>query len=547
MTIESRMDFVPSKIKEKIMSENINTQTEVWKLPENPWPATLAVMLATFMFVLDSTIANVALPHMAGSFSSSNEEALWILTSYMIASGIILPSVAWFSGVFGRKNFFLGCVLLFTFASFLCGLATTLDQMIFFRIIQGLGGGAIIPISQAILLENFPLEKRRMAMSIFGVGIILAPIIGPVLGGWITDNYSWHWIFYINVPIGFLAVYLSNLFIEDPPFARKKSGQKIDFLGFGFLIIWLVCLQTVLDKGQNADWFSSPWICWTFAASMISMIAFILSQLFNDKSIIDLSVFKDRNFSFGTALLFLVMAVLYSSIAIMPLFLQSLLRYSAYLSGLSLMPRGIGSVISIIITGAFAKKADDRVLIAIGLCLLGTGSLMFGFSNLQISMINIIIPNFIFGLGMGFCMIALTTISLVTLDHTKMTNATGIQALIKNIGGAIGMSIVATMLSRFGQMHQYNMVGNLNPLNPAYNNRVHMVAAGLSKYSHPVIAQIKANYLMYAELLKQSNLWAFMDAFRVVGLLCFLIIPILFFMKSGNKDSSSDGDMSAMH
>ncbi len=522
------------------------TNEETWKLPENPWPATLAVMLATFIFVLDSTIANVALPHMAGSFSSSNEEAMWVLTSYMIASGIILPSVGWFSGVFGRKKFFIACVLVFTIASFLCGLATTLDQMILARILQGLGGGAILPIAQSILLENFPFEKRRMAMSVFGVGVIIAPIIGPVLGGWITDNYSWHWIFYINVPLGFLAAFLAKMFIEDPPYARKKTGQKIDFVGFGFLILWLVCLQTVLDKGQNNDWFNAPWICWTFAVSMFSMLAFVYSQLVNEKSIIDLKVFKDRNFTFGTCLLVLTMAVLYSSIAIMPLFLQNLLRYSAFLSGYSMMPRGIGSVIAIIITGIFAKKIDDRLLIAIGLSLLGASSMIFGGSNLQISMINIIIPNFIFGLGMGFCMISLSTISVVTLKNSQMTNATGIQALLKNIGGAIGMSIVATMLTRFAQVHQNSMVGYLNPLNPVFKAKVGAMTAAFSQYSHISLATQKANFLIYVDLLKQSSLWAFMDAFRIFGLICFLIIPLLFFMKPSGT-SNGDSDMSAMH
>jgi len=528
------------------MSDNIIEQkTEEWQLPKNPWPATLAVMLATFIFVLDSTIANVALPHMAGSFSSSNEEAMWILTSYMIASGIILPSVAWFSGIFGRKQFFIGCVLLFTIASFLCGLATSLDQMILARILQGLGGGAIIPIAQAVLFENFPMEKRRMAMSVFGIGIIIAPIIGPVLGGWLTDNYSWHWIFYINVPLGFIAAFLTHTFVKDPPYARKKEGQRIDYVGFGFLISWLVCLQLVLDNGQNNDWFNSPWICWTFAASMLSMLAFVASQLLNSKSIIDLSVFKDKNFLFGTCLLVLVMAVLYSSLAIMPIFLQKMLRYSAFWSGYSMMPRGIGSVIAIIISGAFAQKVDDRVLIGIGLALLGTSSMMFGGSNLQISMINILVPNFIFGLGMGFCIISLSTLSVATLSNAKMTNAAGIQALLKNIGGAIGMSIVATMISRFAQMHQINMVGHLNPLNPAFQTKAHAVTVAFSQYSHVSLASVKANFLMYGELLRQSSLWAFMDTFRIFGLICFLISPILFFMKP--SDNSGDSDMSAMH
>lgn len=529
------------------MSEKAKTTANgEWKLPENPWPATIAVMIATFMFVLDSTIANVALPHMAGSFSSSNEETLWVLTSYMIASGIILPSVAWFSGVFGRKVFFINCVLLFTISSFLCGLAGSLNQMILARILQGLGGGAIVPVAQSILLESFPIEKRRMAMSVFGVGIIIAPIIGPVLGGWITDNYNWHWIFYINVPIGFLAAALANMFVEDPPFAKKKEGQKIDFLGFSFLIIWLVCLQTVLDKGQTNDWFNAPWICWTLAISIIAMFSFIYSQLVNSKSILDLKVFKDINFSFGTTLLVVIMAVLYSSIAIMPLFLQNLLRYSAYLSGLSMMPRGVGSVTGLIITGIFAKKIEDRTLIAIGLALMGTAGLMFGILNLQISMINIIIPNFVFGLGMSCCMISLTTLSVATLTSEQMTNATGIQALLKNIGGAIGMSVVSTMISRFGQMHQYNMVQYLNPLNNIFSHKVKTMTAALAQYSALPVAEQKANYLMYAELLKQSNLWAFMDAFRIFGLVCFIVIPILFLMKASKKTEDS-GDMSAMH
>lgn len=528
------------------MTETTPTN-ETWKFPENPWPATLAVMIASFIFILDSTIANVARPHMAGTFSSSDEETLWILTSYMVASGIILPSVNWFSGVFGRKKFFISCILIFTGASFLCGLAHSLGQMIVFRILQGLGGGAIMPIAQAVLLENFPPEKRRLSMSIFAVGIILAPVIGPVLGGWITDNYSWHWIFYINIPLGLLAAYMSNKHIEDPPFARKKEGQKIDFWGFAFLISWLVSLQIVLDKGQNADWFNAPWICWMSALSVFSMIAFVVSQIVNKKSLLDLSVFKDRNFVFGTIMLMMVMGVLYASIAIMPLFLQVLLRYTAFLSGCSMIPRDIGSISAIIATGIFIKKTDDRVLIAIGLMLLGSGGLVFGNTNLQISMMNVFIPNFIFGLGMGFCMIPISTLSVCTLDNTKMTNATGIQSLLKNISGAIGMSAVATMISRHGQMHQQVMVGHLTPLNPVFQAKAHAMTGAFAQYSALPVAAQKANFLMYSELLKQCYLCAFMDAFRIVGMLCFLIIPIILLMKPHVKKEGEELDMSAVH
>jgi len=383
-------------------------------------------------------------------------------------------------------------------------------------------------------------------MSIFAIGVILAPVIGPVLGGWITDNYSWHWIFYINIPLGLFAAFLSKKFIEDPPFARKKTGQKIDFAGFAFLILWLVSLQVVLDKGQNADWFNSPWVCWTFALSMFSMVAFFFSQFINKESLIDLSVFRDKNFLFGTFLLMVVMSVLYSSIAIMPFFLQVLLSYTAFLSGYSMIPRDIGSITAIIITGFFAKKIDDRFLIAIGLILLGTGGLMFGNSNLQISMVNVFIPNFIFGCGMGFCMIPISTLSVATLDNTKMTNAAGIQSLLKNISGAIGMSAVGTIIARLSQAHQNQMVGNLTPLNPAFQQKVNAMTGAFAQHAHITLAQTKANYLMYVQLLKQSSLCAFMDAFRIFGLLCFIIIPILFVMKPGEA-KSDNSDLSAIH
>ena len=518
---------------------------EEWKSSTNPWLITLAVMLATFIFVLDSTIANVALPHMAGSFSASQDEAMWILTSYLIASGIILPSVAWFSGVFGRKKFYIGCILIFTGASVLCGLSNSLDMMLLSRILQGIGGGAMLPIAQAIMMESFPVEKRGVAMSIFALGVVTAPVIGPLLGGWITDNYSWNWIFFINLPCGLLAAMFANMFIEDPPYARKKEGQKIDFLGFGLLISWLVSLQIVLDKGQNADWFAARWICILASFSFVSMVCFVISQVKNKESIIDLSVFKDRNFAFGTILLTGLNAVLYSSIAIMPLFLQMLLGYTAFLSGLATMPRGVGSLIAVACTAIFAGKIDERLFVCLGLSCLGLSSISFGFLSLDISMINIIIPNLIMGMGLGFSIVPLSTLAVATLSNDKMTNASGVQNLMKNIGGAIGTSIVATLLSRYAQMHQFSMVGNLNPLNPVFKYKVDAVQAGLSQYMHSSVAGQTANFMMYRSLLQQANLWAYMDAFRTFGLACLCLMPFLLFMKK--NAATSKGDMSSMH
>ena len=516
------------------MSEN-KIEKEQWTPSVNPWIMIIPVMLAVFIYVLDGTIGNVALPHMAGSFSATRDESMWILTSYLIAAGIVIPAVDFFSKVFGRKNFFIISILMFTIASMLCGMAKNIEFMIFARILQGFGGGGILPISQAIIIESFPKEKRGIAMSVFGMGVILAPIIGPVLGGWITDNWTWPWIFYINVPFGCLAAILSHKLVEDPPYAKKQKNVKIDGKGFFYLTIWLVTLQTVLDKGNNADWFNATWICWTFGVSCVACILFFHSQLTNKESLIDLSVFKDRNFSAGTIISVVIQAVLYASLAILPQFLQSMLGYTAFLSGATMMPRGFGSMTAMILTATLTNKVDNRILVAIGLCLLGGSTLAFGFLNLQISNMNIAIPNFIMGIGMGLSMVPIMNLSVDTLKNEQMTNATGIQNLLKNIGSAIGTSLVATMLTRFAQVHQYMMVGKASELNPAFIERVQSTAGALAAYTEHTVSQYMAQYSLYGQLVKQSTLWAFIDSFRIFGALCIAVIPLLMLMKKLKK------------
>lgn len=512
------------------MSEEIKTQQEYF--PENPWLAVAPVLLAVFIFVLDGTIANVALPHMAGSFSATRDESIWILTSYLIASGIVIPTVDWFSKVFGRKNFFIISILLFTVASLLCGLANSMTTMVLARILQGFGGGGIVPISQAIMLESFPKEQRAKAMAVFGMGIIIAPIIGPVLGGWITDNWTWPWIYFINVPFGCIAAVMCQKLLVDPPYAKRQKNVKIDGWGFLFLTVWIASLQVVLDKGNNADWFNAPWVCWLFALSCISGIAFFISQIKGKETLIDLSVFKDMNFLAGTAIQIVIQAVLYASIAILPQFLQSMMGYTAFLSGYSMMPRGIGSLLSMIIVANLGNKVSYRLLAIIGLTLIGSGGLVLGFLNLQIANINIMIPNFMMGMGMGLAMIPIINLSVDTLRNDQMTNASGIQNLLKTIGGAIGTSLVATMLSRFAQMHQYMMVGNLSELNPQFLTRLQNTAGALSQYFNPDVAYYMAQTSLYKQLIQQSTLWAFMDSFRIFGLACLLTIPLLLFIRS---------------
>lgn len=419
----------------------------------------------------------------------------------------------------------------------LCGMAKNIEFMIFARILQGFGGGGILPISQAIIIESFTKEQRGAAMSVFGMGVILAPIIGPVLGGWITDNWTWPWIFYINVPFGCIAALLSKKLIEDPPYAKRQHNVKIDGKGFFYLTIWLVTLQTVLDKGNNADWFNATWICWTFGVSVVACILFFHSQLTNKDSLVDLSVFKDRNYSAGTIIQVVIQAVLYASLAILPQFLQSMMGYTAFLSGATMMPRGFGSMLSMLITGTLSNKIDNRLFVMLGLALIGGSSLVFGSLNLQISNMNIAIPNFFMGMGMGLSMVPIMNLSVDTLKNEQMTNATGIQNLLKNIGSAIGTSLVATMLTRFAQVHQYMLVGKMSELNPVFIERVQTTAGALSAYTEHSVAQYMAQYSYYGQLVKQSTLWAFIDSFRIFGVLCLAVIPLLLLMKKIKKDA----------
>jgi DHA2 family multidrug resistance protein len=416
-------------------------------------------------------------------------------------------------------------------------------MMIFWRVIQGLGGGALIPIAQAVLWESFPKEKRGISMAAFGFCVVLAPVIGPTLGGWITDNFTWNWIFYINVPIGILAVILSKIFVEDPPYAKKGEIQKIDYIGFMALIIWLVTLQVVLDNGQTADWFNATWVCWTSFVSASAMIFFFFWEFHFTDSIIDLTVFKDRNYAIGTILTMFVTAILYSTLAMLPLFLQTLLRYSAFNSGLAITPRGLGSLFTIVLAGYLSGKVDNKFQIMFGLILLAISCFMFGNLNMNIGISNIIFPNIICGLALGFCFIPLATASFGTLKNHQLTNATGLQNLMKNIGGAIGTSIVGTLLSRNAQIHQASMVSHLSPLNYVFQEKLAALNHFFAMSAGSEIAAQKANGIIYVTLIKQSTLWAYIDSFRLFGVLSLLLIPVVFILK--RVKPSKNGDSAA--
>ena len=501
---------------------------DAWKPSVNPWLIAIAVMSATFMEVLDTTIVNVALPHIAGSLSASVEEATWVLTSYLVANAIVLPATGWLSRTFGRKKFLITCIIIFTAASAVCGAATSLPMLIIARIIQGAGGGALQPISQAVLLESFPPKKRGVAMAAFGMGVVVAPIIGPTLGGWLTDNYTWRWSFYLNLPIGVMAIMMILAFIEDPPYARAQKRTSIDYWGFALLAVWIASLQIVLDKGQQSDWFSSHLIRWLVGIGIVGLVAFLWRELSTPHPIVDLRVWKNRNFAMGTGMMTILGIVLYGCTALLPLFLQTVLGYPVLQSGLTVSPRGFGSIFGMLLVGKLLGIIDGRKLIIIGFCILAYSTNLFGGMNLEVASRNVMWPNIFNGFATALIFVPLTTLTMGTLANDQMGNATGIFNLMRNLGGGIGIAMVTTLLARRAQVHQAAMVGHLTPYNPAYQSWM----ATLSKpFGAGPDASQHASGLLYGELLRQANLWAYVDNFRLLAFLCVLCIPFVMIFK----------------
>ncbi len=430
-------------------------------------------MSATFMVVLDGTVVSVALPHIAGNLSASTDEATWSLTSYLVANAIVLPATGWLGSLLGRKRLLLGCIAMFTLASIACGVANSLDALILARIIQGLGGGAMQPISQAVLLESFRPSKRGVAMAIFGMGIVVAPIIGPTLGGWITDNYSWRWVFYINVPVGMLAVLLVQAFVEDPPYIRHARATRIDFVGLILLALWVGSLHIMLDKGQEEDWLSSSLIRGLLVMTLLAFPVFVLWELRAKEPIVNLRILRNRNFLTGCALITVVGAILYGSTALLPLFLQTLLGYPALQSGLAVSPRGLGSFVGMFVVGRLVGLVDNRLLLLVGFSALGYSAYALGNLNFEIAPINVIGPNILNGLAMGFIFVPLTTSAMGRLRNEEMPNATGIYNLLRNIGAAAGIALMTTFLARGAQVHQAALVSHMTPYDAAYEQQLH--------------------------------------------------------------------------
>jgi DHA2 family multidrug resistance protein len=502
----------------------------------NPWIVTIAVMLATFMEVLDTTVVNVSIPHISGNLSATYEEGTWVVTSYLVANAIILPMAGWLANYFGRRNMLLACVAGFSLASLLCGLASSLPQLIVFRIFQGLAGGGLQPLAQAILFETFPKEKHGQAMAAYGLGIIVAPIIGPTLGGWITDNYTWRWIFYLNIPVGIFSIMMMARFVHDPPYIRRQRDANVDLWGIGLLALGLGSLQILLDRGQIEDWLGSRNIRIEALLCIVGLIFFVIRELRVSHPIVDLRALKDRSFTVGVLLMSLVGFCLYASLVLLPQYLETLLNYPSMQAGLALSPRGLGSFTLTFIVGAIAARVDVRKLLVTGFLVAAATMFMFSGLNLNAGYWDVFWPQVMQGGAMACMFIPLSTAAMSHVAREKMGNATSIFNLMRNIGGSVGIAVMTTLLARRQQFHQNRLVEHIRPGQPYVSATLHQFTRFfMLKGSDPVTAVRQAYAAVFLQLQQQAAMLSFVEAFKVMGVIFLLMIPLAFFLKDPKK------------
>ncbi|MBF0328864.1 MAG: DHA2 family efflux MFS transporter permease subunit [Nitrospirae bacterium] len=505
----------------------------------NKWIIALTVMLPTLIEIIDTSVVNVALDHIRGSLSAGIDEATWSITSYLVSNAIIIPMTGWLSRMFGRKRYLIFSITLFTVSSFLCGSAWNLQSLIFFRILQGIGGGAMQPISQSILLETFPPQQHGIAMAVFGVGIMFGPIVGPLLGGWITDNWSWHWIFFVNIPFGIISILMVMFFISDPPY-MKKMKMKIDYWGLILLAVGLGSLQIVLDKGQQENWFTSDFIFRMTVVSSLSLTAFLIVEYFAEHPILDLKTFKNLSFTTGNIVMFFAFFNLLASIVLLPIFLQSLMGYTATLAGMVLGPGGIATLIAMPIAGRLVTKVNPKGLLTFGIIVSAYSVYLMAQFNLHADFYTLLWPRIVLGVGMGFLFIPLTTLTLSTIPKEQMANATSIYNLLRNLGGSFGVAFVTTVLARRQQFHQSRLVEHLTPFDTNYqiatsNSTQLFQYYGLDQGS----AEMSSLGIIYKELLRQVSMLAFNDAFYLVSAVMLITLPLVWIMKRGNAEAQA--------
>jgi MFS transporter, DHA2 family, multidrug resistance protein len=497
----------------------------------NPWIVAISVMFATFMEVLDTTVVNVSLPHIAGSLSATIDESTWALTSYLVANAIVLPMTGWLASVFGRKRLLMISVAGFTASSFLCGLAPNLDTLIAFRVLQGATGGAMQPLSQAVLLEAFRPEDRGKAMGFWGLGIVVAPILGPVLGGWLTDSYSWRWVFYINIPVGAASLLMTRLFIFDPPYLRRQS-ERIDYWGLGMLAVGIGALQIVLDKGQEEDWFASHWITMLAIVSAVTLVTLILHELRTEHPVVDLRVFKEQSYAVGVFLMAIVGFVLYGSLVLLPIMLQTLLGYPSLQAGIAMAPRGIGSFFMMPLTGLMTGRFDARKLLTVGLVVGGSTLIWLSRLNLSAGYWDIFWPQLIQGAGMSLLFVPLTTVTMDPIPRERMGNATSLFNLMRNIGGSVGIAVTGTMLARQQQATTNLLGANVTPYSPAARAMFERIRTGfMASGADVTTATNRAYAALFGMVQRQAAMVSFVSIFQLLGLLFLGLIPLILIMR----------------
>ena len=534
-----------------------------WKPRANQWAIALTVTLATFMEVLDTSIANVALPHIAGGLGASQDEATWVLTSYLVANAIILPASAYMTTFIGRKKFYMMCVVMFGISSMLCGLAPSLPLLILFRVMQGAGGGGLAPSEQAILADTFSPKDRGKAFALYGLAVVVAPAIGPTLGGWITDNYDWRWIFFINVPVAIVSLFLTSRLVEDPPHVKRevaasqKKGLDLDYFGFALLALGFGSLEFILDKGQEDDWFGSRLILYGVilcVGSLVTLIFYELRQIrLGRKPILNLTLFKNRTFAISFGLMFVLGFALFGTTVLIPQFTQTLLGYTAELAGLALSPGGLTVMLMMPVVGILVGRVDPRYLIAYGFVITASALALMHTLNLGVSYSYIAWLRVFQASGLAFLFVPINTIAYTDIPRTQNNDVSGLTNLARNIGGSVGTSFVATMLARRSQVHEAMMVAHLTPGDAAYANRVGALrrffagtggAGGPSSAGHSSSqAAVMARARIYQQLHAQSAMLAYLDIIYALAIGCILMVPIVFFMK---KRQGPAGEV-AMH
>jgi MFS transporter, DHA2 family, multidrug resistance protein len=517
---------------------------EHWTPKFNPWLVAVVVAMAAFMEVLDTSIANVALPHMAGDLGASNDQSTWVLTSYLVSNAIVLPISGWLAGVFGRKRFFLSCIVLFTLSSLLCGAAPTLAALIVFRVIQGAGGGGLQPMAQAILADTFPPQKRGMAFALYGITAVTAPTIGPTLGGWITDNYSWRWIFYINLPVGILTLLLAYRMVEDPPYLKraKTGGVRIDYIGIALLALGVGALQVLLDKGQEDDWFGSRFIVTLMLVSAVCLISLVIWEWFDKAPIIDVRLFKSFNFAVGNMMMFVLGVLLFSSLVMMPQFLQTLLGYTAESAGLVLSGSGAILLLEMPLVGQLTSKFPAKYIIGFGWLLLALA--MFYSTvrlDLSIDFRSAAWLRVAQGAGLGFLFVPITLACYIGVPADKSNSVAGIVNFMRNIGSSVGTSMVTTLLARRAQLHQSYLGAHATNYDPAFRNQVNGLAQTLvhSGLSVPD-AKTQAYGRIYQSLLAQSQTLAYIDTFMVLAIGAGIMFLLSFIIRKNDPGGGGD-------